>query len=448
MPVTPLYPRYLGRHLLEALEDSPVVLVHGPRQCGKTTFAQSVCAPDNTTAPPGHAGTDYRYISFDDDVVRAGAQSDPMGFVADLPERAILDEVQRVPEIFSALKLEVDRRRTPGRFLLTGSTNVLLVPTLADSLAGRMQIVELHPLSQVELAAGLDTWPANIEPSQRFLDALFGSGFKMDRTERMGPEMARRMVAGGYPAALTRPTDRRIAAWYRDYVEALIQRDVQDLARIRELDAIPRLLAAAASQTARLFNLADLAAPFQLSRPTIRDYIALLERVFLLGRLPAWSTNRLSRLVHAPKLHLCDTGLICALLGVDSTTLYTDRSLMGQLMETFVFQELQRQAGWSETPVRFSHYRDRDQVEVDIVLERGPSALVGVEVKAGATVRPTDFRGLRKLRKIVGDRFTNGVVVYDGEATVSFGDGLYAVPVRQLWEQSIPLGDASPIAVQ
>lgn len=400
------------------------------------------------TVPPGDAGTDYRYISFDDGVVRAGAQSDPMGFVADLPERAILDEVQRVPEIFSALKLEVDRRRTPGRFLLTGSANVGTSSTLADSLAGRMQIVELHPLSQVELAAGLDTWPANIEPSQRFLDALFGSGFKMDRTERMGPEMAQRMVAGGYPAALTRPTDRRIAAWYRDYVEALVQRDVQDLARIRELDAMPRLLAAAASQTARLFNLADLAAPFQLSRPTIRDYIALLERVFLLGRLPAWSTNRLSRLVHAPKLHLCDTGLICPLLGVDSTTLYTDRSLMGQLMETFVFQELQRQAGWSETPVRFSHYRDRDQVEVDIVLERGPSALAGVEVKASATVRPTDFRGLCKLRKIVGDRFTNGVVVYDGEATVSFGDGLYAVPVRQLWEQSIPLGDASPIAAQ
>lgn len=448
MTAAPLYPRYLGRHLLEALEDSPVVLVHGPRQCGKTTFAQSVCAPDNSTVPPGDAWTGYRYISFDDDVVRAGAQSDPMGFVADLPERAILDEVQRVPEIFSALKLAVDRRRTPGRFLLTGSTNVLLVPALADSLAGRMQIVELHPLSQVELAAGLDAWPPNIEPSQRFLDTLFGNGFKMDRTERMGPEMAQRMVAGGYPDALTRPTDRRIAAWYRDYVEALVQRDVRDLASIRELDAMPRLLAAAASQTARLFNLADLAAPFQLSRPTIQDYIALLERVFLLGRLPAWSTNRLSRLVHTPKLHLCDTGLVCALLGVDSAALYADRMLMGQVMETFVFQELKRQSGWSETPVKFSHYRDRDQVEVDVVLERGVSAVAGVEVKAGATVRPADFRGLRKLRKIAGDRFTNGVVIYDGETTVSFGDGLYAVPVRQLWDQSIPLGDASPIAAQ
>ena len=448
MPTTPLYPRYLGRHLLEALEDSPVVLVHGPRQCGKATFTQSVCAPDNTTDPPGDAETDYRYISFDDDVVRAGAQSDPMGFVADLPERAILDEVQRVPEIFSALKLAVDRRRRPGRFLLTGSTNVLLVPALADSLAGRMQIVELHPLAQVELAAGLDTWPANIEPNQRFLDALFGSGFEMGRAERLGTELAQRMVAGGYPAALTRPTDRRIATWYRDYVEALVQRDVQDLARIRDLDAMPRLLAAAASQTARLFNLADLAAPFQLSRPTIQDYVALLERVFLLGRLPAWSNNRLSRLVHAPKLHLCDTGLVCALLGVDSTALYADRTLMGQVMETFVFQELQRQSGWSETPLRFSHYRDRDQVEVDIVLERGVSVVAGVEVKAGATVRSADFRGLRKLQKIAGERFTNGVVVYDGETTVSFGDGLYAVPVRSLWDQPASLGDASPIAAQ
>ena len=434
MPEPALYPRYLGRHLLEALEDSPVVLIHGPRQCGKTTFAQLVCAPDNATGSLGVAETGYWYVSLDDDVVRAGAQSDPMGFVADLPERVILDEVQRVPEIFSALKLAVDRRRTPGRFLLTGSTNVLLIPTLADSLAGRMQIVELHPLSQAELAAGRGVWPANIEPVQGFLDALFGAGFKLGRTDRMGTELAERIVAGGYPAALTRPTERRIAAWYRDYVEALVQRDVQDLARIRELDVMPRLLAAAASQTARLFNLADLAAPFQLSRPTIQDYVALLERVFLLDRLPAWSTNRLSRLVHAPKLHLCDTGLICALLGVDSAALYADRTFMGQVMETFVFQELQRQSGWNETPVRFSHYRDRDQVEVDIVLERGVSAVAGVEVKASATVRPADFRGLRKLQKIAGDRFTNGVVLYDGEMTVSFGDGLYAVPTRRLWE--------------
>ena len=446
MPAITLYPRYLGRHLLEALEDSPVVLVHGPRQCGKTTFAQSVCTPDNATDAPTGSETSYWYVSFDDDVARAGARSDPTGFVADLPERVILDEVQRVPEIFSALKLTVDRRRTPGRFLLTGSTNVLLVPALADSLAGRMQIVELHPLSQVELAAGLGTWPSNVEPVHHFMDELFGAGFRMDRAERMGSELVQRMIAGGYPAALTRPTDRRIAAWYRDYVEALVQRDVQDLARIRELDAMPRLLAAAASQTARLFNLADLAAPFQLSRPTIQDYIILLERVFLLGRLPAWSSNRLSRLVHTPKLHLCDTGLVCALLGVDSTVLYADRALMGQVMETFVFRELQRQSGWGETPVRFSHYRDRDQVEVDIVLERGASAVAGVEVKAGATVRPADFRGLRKLRKIAGDRFTNGVVIYDGETTVSFGDGLYAVPVRRLWEQSIPPGDASPTA--
>ena len=270
MQGTALYPRYLGRHLLEALEDSPVVLVHGPRQCGKTTFAQSVCAPDHTTDALRHPETSYWYVSFDDDVVRAGAQLDPMGFVADLPERVILDEVQRVPEIFSALKLAVDRRRTSGRFLLTGSTNVLLVPTLADSLAGRMQIVQLHSLSQLELAAGLGTWPANIEPGQGFLDALFGDGFKTGRNDRMGVELAERIVAGGYPAALTRPTERRIAAWYRDYVEALVQRDVQDLARIRELDVMPRLLAAAASQTARLFNLADMAAPFQLARPTIR----------------------------------------------------------------------------------------------------------------------------------------------------------------------------------
>ena len=318
----------------------------GLRQCGKTTFAQSVCAPDITTDPPGVAATAYWYVSFDDDVARAGAQSDPIGFVADLPERVILDEVQRVPEIFSALKLAVDRRRTPGRFLLTSSTNVLLVPTTGGFLSRPDADRPTPSTITVELAAGLGTWLANIEPGQGFLDALFGDGFKTGRNDRMGVDLAQRMVAGGYPAALTRPTERRIAAWYRDYVEALVQRDVQDLARIRELGVMPRLLAAAASQTARLFNLADLAAPFQLARPTIQDYIALLERVFLLGRLPAWSNNRLSRLVHASKLHLCDTGLVCALLGVGlESAVRRPDSLMGQVLETFVFQELQRQSG-------------------------------------------------------------------------------------------------------
>ena len=409
-------PRFAQAELLEALTDSPIVLIHGPRQCGKTTLARAV-----------GERMGYSYFTFDDDVVRSSALADPAGFVADLPERCVLDEVQRVPSLFLALKVLVDRARTPGRFILTGSTNVLLLPKLADSLAGRMSVVRLHPLAQCEIA----------RQSPGFLDALFAGKFKAQRSERQGGRLAERIAAGGYPAALTRSTARRRVAWYRDYIDALVQRDVRELARINSLDALPRLLALAAANTARLQNVADLAAPFQLSRPTIRDYITLLERVFLVDTLPPWHSNKLSRLIKTPKLHLGDTGVACALAGIDAKALTADRTLLGQFFETFVFQELQRHASWHPEPHRFFHFRDKDGVEVDIVIERGARGVAGVEVKAGATVTDADFRGLRKLQSATVARFCGGAVIYDGESLTRFGEGLYAVPVSMLWEEGV-----------
>src|SRR3569623_1187443 len=282
MVETTFYPRHAAPRLTEALADAPVVLIHGARQCGKTTLAQMV-----------GERTGYAYVNFDDDVVSGAAEADPAGFVADLPERTILDEVQRVPMLFTALKTAVDRKRVGGRFKLTGSAYVLLVPKLADSLA-RCELARRVP--------GL-------------LDARFAGAFKTRQSERLGGRLAERIVAGGYPAALARPAGRRRAPWYREYHDALVQRDVRELARISSLDALPRLLALAAAQTARLLNVTDLAAPFQLSRPTIRDYVTLLERVFLLEALPPWHSNRVSRRIKTPKLHLGDTGLACALLG-------------------------------------------------------------------------------------------------------------------------------------
>ena len=214
-----------------------------------------------------------------------------------------------------------------------------------------------------------------------------------------------------------------------------IQRDVRDLARISSMEALPRLMQLAAGQTARLANVAALSAPFQLSRPTIRDYMTLLERVFLLEFLPPWHSNRLSRLVKTPKLHMGDTGLAAALLGFDARGLAKDRGTLGQLLETFVFQEIRRQASWADANINLFHFREKNGAEVDIVLERGALDLAGVEVKASATVTAADFRGLRKLREAAGDKFVAGVVLYDGESTVGFGDGLLAVPIRALWEK-------------
>ncbi len=407
------FPRYLAPRLREALGDTPAVLIHGPRQSGKTTLARAVGEPRG-----------YRYLTFDDEAVRGAATADPVGFVNALPPKSILDEVQRVPGIFTSLKATIDRRRTPGRFILTGSANVLLVPKLADSLDGRMGILRLHPLAQCEIE---DRRP-------RFIETLFRGDFGTGIAEPLGAGLAQRIAAGGYPAALARRSPARRRAWYRDYVETQVQRDVRDLTRVRSLDALPKLLALAAGQTARLINVADLSAPFELTRQTIHEYVTLLEHVFLVERLPSWHTNRLSRLVKRPKLHMGDTGVACSLLGLDPAALAGDRQLFGSMLETFVLQELRRQASWLAEPVDLFHFRDRDDFEVDIVLERGHAAVAGVEVKAAATVREADLRGLRKLRDATGKRFVAGVVLYDGSAAIRFGGGLFAVPVRRLWD--------------
>lgn len=413
MPDLPLHKRLAEPALVEALADSPVVLIHGPRQCGKSTLARMLGDKRG-----------YAYQSFDNDVTRSAAVADPIGFVDGMPDRVILDEIQRVPELFTSIKASVDRDRRPGRFLLTGSANVLLVPKLADSLAGRMAIQRLHPFAQCELTGR----------SSAFLDHLFTAKFPGRRLTRLRDELPARITAGGYPPALARPEGRRRDNWYRDYIDTLVKRDVRDLARISALDALPRLLRMAASRTAQLFNLSDLASSFQLSRVTIGDYVTLLEHVFLLERLPPWHSNRASRLVKTPKLHLGDTGLACGLLGLDAAVLAADRAQLGPLLETFVYQELRRLASWHERSHDFYHFRDRDQVEVDIVIERGAAQLAGVEVKAAATVTATDFRGLRKLRDMAGNRFVAGVVLYDGETCARFGEGMYAVPLRMLWE--------------
>ena len=407
MKPTPFYSRYAEIPLVESLGDCPAVLVHGPPQSAKTTLERRVCEPRG-----------YLFISFDDYVARAAAESDPAGFVAGLPDRVILDEVQRVPSLFTSLKQEIDRHRVPGRFLLTGSSQVLLLPMLSDSLTGRLEIIHLHPLSQCEIEGGIPN----------FLDDLFHRGFETSTSDHLGDDLAVRIASGGYPAALTRATYRRRASWYQNHIETQLQRDVRDMSRIRSLDVLPRLLSAAASQTAGLYNLSDLSSPFQVSRTKVGDYVELLERLFLIERVPPWHSNRLNRLVKTAKLHIGDTGIGCALLGLNPSALAQDRTLLGQFLETFVLQELKRQAVCQEQPLSFFHYRDKDQLEVDIVIERGMTSVAGVEVKASATVFPSDFRGLRKLKQAAGERLAGGVVLYDGEIASGFGKEMFAVP--------------------
>ncbi len=406
-----LYQRHIQPRLMEALADSPAVLIQGPRQCGKTTLARMVGKSEG-----------YQYFTFDDEGTRSYAAEDPRGFVKSLPDRAILDEAQLAPGMFPSIKLLIDQDRVPGRFILTGSVNLLQMRNIKESLAGRMDMVRLHPFSQNELEC----------TAPRFLDFLFASDSSIRQEPPFDERVLRRVLAGGYPTALRRAPTRR-ANWHQAYIETLIERDASIIMEIQSLETLPRLLKLAAARTAQLLNVNNLAASFQLNRLTIQSYLALLEKMFLLERLSPWHNNHLKRLVKTPKLHLADTGVICALLGLNAEALSADRSLLGHILETFALQELKRQASAHPQRHSFHHFRDRYGLEVDIVIQRSALAAAGIEVKASGTVVNADFKGLRKLQEALGEKFAGGALLYTGDRVIPFGDKLHAVPLAFLW---------------
>ena len=408
----PLYPRVLRAALETALADTPVVCVLGPRQCGKSTLAQ-------TFMPQ------YAAVTLDDSALLATARSDPDGFVGALPHAVIIDEVQRAPELLRAIKAAVDRDRRPGRFLLTGSANLLLLPQISDSLAGRAEVLQLHPLTEAEKE----------RHAGRFLEQLLQGGFApaiVPAEPEALLDLPRRLVEGGYPEPLNRSPERA-RQWHRQYLRTIIERDVQDIARVRDVGALGRLLEVLALRNAELLNSSSLGNELDLRRETIDHYLSILERLFLIRRLPAWHRNEAKRLVKAPKIHLLDSGLAATLAGLTDADWLPRRERFGHLLESFVLQQVVAQAGWTNPELRFWHYRDKDQAEVDVVITQGRRTW-GIEVKASASVAPSDARGLRQLAAQAGTDFQGGVVLYAGASVLTLGDPrLLAVPLNRLW---------------
>jgi uncharacterized protein len=400
------------RPLVEtALADTRVVLIVGPRQAGKTTLAKQL------------AGADRPYITLDDAGALSAARADPVGFVRGI-ERAVIDEVQRAPELMLAIKESVDRDDSPGRFLLTGSANVATMPAVADSLAGRMATISLLPFAQSEIHA----------TPGRLLDRLFaGEEPSSEEGAVFGDELLALVLRGGYPEALRRSTSARRSAWLEDYVAQILDRDVRDIANIEQLDRLPRLLEVLAEHAGQLVNHSSFGAALGLSSVTAQRYVAILERLFLVRTLQPWSSNRLSRLIKTPKLHFLDSGLLATLREDEEEALGWDRTRFGAVLESFVVSELLKLASWSERRVSFSHYRTKDQDEVDVVIEDRRGRIVGIEVKASATVRPQDFRGLHQFQEAVGDRFVRGLVLHDHDRVTPFGEKLQAAPLSILW---------------
>jgi len=394
-----------------ALADTPVVLLNGARQTGKTTLAKQICESIKGT-----------YVTLDDAAILATALQDPAAFVRAAAGPMVIDEVQKAPALLPAIKKVVDEYRKPGRFLLTGSADVMSLPTVSESLAGRIEILTLWPFSQGELHG----------VRERFVDHAFSDKpFKIKKFERI--DIGRLLLQGGYPEAVSRTQPDRRAAWFASYVTTILQRDVRDLAQIDGLLEMPKLLSLLAARSSTLMNSAELSRASGIAQTTLKRYLALLQLTYLLRPLPPWSTNLSKRLIKTPKVHLVDAGLAAHLAQRGSAPLERGDMLFGNLLETFVVAELSKQSAWSEAKPSLYHFRTAAGREVDIVLEGPANKIVGVEVKASSSINSADFAGLRELADIAKKKFVRGILLYDGDTVLPFGEQFVAVPISGLW---------------
>lgn len=411
-----MYPRHLTPLIAEALQDTPVVLLQGARQVGKSTLAKELL----------ESQAEGRYLSLDAPAVRRAAEVDPVGFVAQAKGLTVLDEIQLAPQLFRAIKAEVDQDRRPGRFLLTGSANVLLLPKLSESLAGRMELITLEGLSQSEIAANSSNLVDRLyDPRPLVLERL-----DLDRRDVIG-----KVLGGGFPEALGRGPGRRRSQWFESYLQTLLHRDVRDLSNIEGLTQLPRILELLSVRSSGLLNLSERSRTLGIPLNTLKRYLGLLEALFILTTLPAWNSHLGKRLVKAPKLMLRDTGLMAHLMGVDQDRLKHSPDLLGGLMETFVAGEVRKLVGCSRHRANLFHYRTLPGQEVDLLLERADGRVVGLEVKASASIQARDFKGLLGLSATLGDAFHRGVVLYTGPEVLPFGPKMWALPVSGLWQR-------------
>ena len=411
---SPLYPRLIEPRVREALLDTPVVLIAGPRQAGKTTLVRQ------------WADQDRRYLTLDDALTQLAAKEDPVGLIRSL-DHAVIDEIQRAPQLLLAIKKAVDEDRRPGRFLLTGSANLMTLPTVADSLAGRMETLILLPLSQSEMRGAKVNW----------LDSAFVGkpphAPPQTLKHMLGEALVETVLRGGYPEAVSRTAPRRRSAWARQYIEAIIQRDVRDVAGVERLDQLPRFLRALAQVSGQMCNYTQLGTQVGLDHKTAARYIGVFEQMYLLKRVEVWARNRLNRVVKTPKLQFLDSGLLSTLLDLTPAVVRQSRTRFGHVLETFVYGELLKHATTAQGDYQLLYYRDHDQYEVDVVIENSAGQMVGVEIKAAATVTQGDLRGLKRLAGVAADQFKLGVVFYDGTETVPLGHRLWAAPIASLW---------------
>jgi predicted AAA+ superfamily ATPase len=406
--------RNISNALLDALADTPVIFLRGARQSGKTTLVKNLA--ENGAR---------NYVTLDSATALAAALRDPVGFLHGLRKPLTLDEVQRAPDLILAIKEDIDRERLPGRYLLTGSANVMALPKVADSLAGRMEILTLCPLSQGEIAGVNEDFIARIFDSKHV--------FAGPASQYSQEDLLEIICSGGYPEVLARKSEKRRTAWFESYITALVERDIRDIANIQDRGGIIRLLGLLGARCASLFNQSEISKASAIPNSTLSRYISLLEATFLIYFLPPWSLNLGKRLVKSPKMHLVDSGLAAYLCGAGSGRLKLDLSLAGKLFESFVVGEIRKQSGWTQHPAKLFHYRSQTGEEIDLLLEDKSGNIVALEIKLSQTITHRNVKSIAGLRDLLGDRFVRGAVIYSGRETLPLGDRLIALPVETVF---------------
>jgi len=407
------FERLIKVPLLEALVDTRVVFVVGARQVGKTTLVSGLAVDESPMAS----------FTLDDQTSREAAQRDPAGYVAGLNPPLLIDEIQRAPDLLLEIKKVVDRNPEPGQFLLTGSANVLATRKVKDALTGRIETIKLWPLMQAEIEGC----------ARNFIDSIFsGQPPRVTNAPVGRAALKGRLTEGGYPEAIRRKPARR-NAWFRNYLESTLDRDLRDLADVVKTEAMPGLLRLLASQSANVLTYRRIAEALDLNHETVKTYVGLLEQLSLVQRIPGWRPGLGNRETAKPKIHVVDSGMLCHLLGADEARAFSDDQVTGRAMESFVAMEIVRHENWADSQVRIYHYHQADR-DIDLVIERSDGKVVAVEIKSSATTRASDYRWLEDLRARLGDRFVAGIVICTSEQTAPLGDRLWEVPVSALWQ--------------
>lgn len=361
------------------------------------------------------------YITFDDIDILHTAKLNTQSYLENIPKPVVLDEIQRIPEIFVAVKANVDRDRKPGQYLLTGSANVLLLPNLSDSLAGRMEITTLWPLSQGEILGQKETFLKNLLDGK--IPNKYTSNIELSALGNI-------ILTGGYPEAVARKNFDRKTAWFRSYLTTIIQRDIRDIDKISE---IPNLIKLLATRCSSLLNFSELSRSSGIPTSSLKRYFTLLETIFQVYRLLPWTKNMSKRFTKSPKLMFTDSGILCHLLSLSQQKLILSQTLFGRILENFVVCELHKQASWMLTPPSFSHFRTQTGIEVDCIIETPDSNLIAIEVKSATQVSKNDFKGLEYFLELTGKQFQIGIVLYCGKNIIKYRDKLYAMPIDILW---------------